>query len=172
MLPQQGNGSIQFVLSNAVGARQNNAGGSLYLIVVELTEVLHIEFDLFRVGDSDEATELYILAFHLPGGSDDVRQLTNAGRLDEDAFGVVFRDQLPQGITEITNQGTADATGVHLGNLDAGFAQEAAVDTNLAEFVLDESQLLAGECLRDHFLDKGGLAGTQKTRIDIDNSQR
>ena len=172
VLAQKLHGSVQLVLLDAVGAAQDDAGGGLDLVVVKLAEVLHIELDLVRVGDGGEAAELDILVHHLPGGGDHVGELAHAGGLNEDAVGMILVDQLAQSVAEIAHQGAADAAGVHFGDLDAGFAQEAAVDADLAELVFNQGQLLAGERLGDHFFDEGGFARPQEAGINVDNSQR
>ena len=46
MLPDQSHGSVQLILSNRVGPGQEDGGGGLDLVVVELTEVLHIDLHL------------------------------------------------------------------------------------------------------------------------------
>ena len=73
-----------------------------------------------------------------------------------------------QRLVEVPHQGAADAPGGHLADLDAGLLQKAAVDADLAELVLDEHQLLAGEGLGQQLLDEGGLAGPQEAGDDVD----
>ena len=54
---------------------------------------------------------------------------------------------LAQCLSEITNQGAADAARIHFCNVDPGVLQEAAVDSDLAKFILDQNDLLTGEHL-------------------------
>ena len=54
---------------------------------------------------------------------------------------------LTQGFSEITYQRAADAPGVHLTDLDAGFFEESAVNANLPELIFDQYDLLSFECL-------------------------
>ena len=61
----------------------------------------------------------------------------------------------------------ADAAGVQLIDLDAGLLQEAAVDADLTELVLDQNDLLAGKGLLDEFFDQSGLAGAQEAGKNI-----
>ena len=72
-----------------------------------------------------------------------------------------------EGLVEVAHQRAADAPGGHLGDLDAGLLQKAAVDADLAELVLNEHQLFPGEGLLEQLLDEGGLAGPQETGDDI-----
>ena len=82
--------------------------------------------------------------------------------------GGVVLQHLFQGGAEVAHQGAADAAGVHLGDLHSGVLQEAAVNADLAELVLDEHVLLALEGLAEELLDEGGLAGSQETGDNVD----
>ena len=81
---------------------------------------------------------------------------------------MVLVNNLLQCFSEISHQGAADTAGVHLGNVDAGILQEAAVNSDLAKLVFNQHQVLTGISLRDHFLNESGLTRTQKTGINID----
>lgn len=83
------------------------------------------------------------------------------------AVWVVLLHHLLQGGAEITHQRAADAAGVQLIDLDAGLLQEAAVDADLTELVLDQNDLLAGKGLLDEFFDQSGLAGAQEAGKNI-----
>mgnify|MGYP000202371035 CR=1 FL=1 len=133
------------------------------LVVIELTKVLHIHLDLVHVGDGDKAVQDdgQILGDALDGAGH-VGQLADARRLNEDAVRVVGLDDLLQCLAEVADQAAADAAGVQLIDLNAGLAHEATVDADLAEFVLDQDDLLTGEGLLDELFDKGGLAGARK----------
>ena len=139
------------------------------LVVVELTEVLHIHLDLVDVGHGDEAAQLNIqMLGHALDSAGHVGQLADAGGLDNDAVGVVLLHHLLQSGAEIAHQRAADAAGVQLIDLDAGLLQKAAVDADLAELVLDEHDLLACKGLFDELLDKGGLTGAKEAGENID----
>ena len=49
---------------------------------------------------------------------------------------------LPQRLAEVAHQGAADAAGVHLGDLDAGVLEKAAVNADLTELIFDQNDLL------------------------------
>ena len=51
--------------------------------------------------------------------------------------------------------------------MHAGLLQKAAVDADLAEFILNEHQFLPGERLGEQLFDEGGLAGPQKAGDDV-----
>ena len=161
-------GSVDLFLGCLAGAAEDQAGCVADLIVVELTEVLHIQFDLVDIGHGDKAVELNGQGLgHALHGAGDVGQLAHAGRLDEDAVGVIGLDHLLEGFPEVAHQGAADAAGVELVDLDARLPHEAAINADLTELVLDEDQLLAAEGLLDQLLDEGRLAGAQKAGENV-----
>ena len=162
LLCQQGDGGGDLLLTGVAGAAQDDAGRMADLVVIELTEVLHIHLDLVHVGDGDKAVQDdgQILGDALDGAGH-VGQLADARRLNEDAVRVVGLDDLLQCLAEIADQAAADAAGIQLIDLNAGLAHEAAVDADLAEFVL-------GEGLLDELFDKGGLAGAEEAGENVD----
>ena len=97
----------------------------------------------------------------------DVGELAHARGFDEDAVGGEVGHHLLEGLGEVAHQRAADAAGVHLGDLHARVLQEAAVDGDLAELVLDEDELLALIALRDQLADEGGLSGAEKAGEDV-----
>ena len=168
MLPDQSHSSVQFILSNRVGPGQEDGGGGLDLVVVELTEVLHIDLHLGSVGHGYGVAQGHIVAGDFVQGTDHIGQLAHTGGLDEDTVRMVLGNDLLQGLAEVAHQGAADAAGVHFGNGDSGLLQKAAVNADLTELVLDEDQLFALVALGDHFLDQGRLTGSQKSGVNVD----
>ena len=170
LLPQQSHGSLQLLLIQLLGAGEDDGAGGLDLVVVELTEVLHVDLHLGGVGHGDEAVELHVR--HVLDGvlhrHDHVAELAHAGGLDEDAIGGELLMHVLQRLVEVAHQRAADAAGGHLADLDAGLLQKAAVDADLAEFIFDEHQLLTLKGLRQQLLDERGLACAQKAGYDID----
>ena len=168
LLPQHGHGLLDLLLAGSAGAAQQNGGSMGHLIIVELTEVLHIQAHLVHVRHRDKAVQLHVLfvgdGLHRAGH---VAQLAHAGRLDEDAVGMVLLHDLLQGGAEVAHQAAADAAGVHLGDLDAGLFQEAAVNADFAELVLDQHDLLALERLGDQLFDERGLACAQESGKNV-----
>ena len=168
VFPQQRNGSIQLGLRNGIRAGQNDSFGSFHLIVVEFTEILHVDLHLAGIHNRHRVAQLNILSRHLFNGSHHIGQLSHAGGLDHDPVGMILLDHLGQSLAEIANQAAANAAGIHFCDVDARILQKAAVNADLAEFVLDQHQLLAAICFLDHFLDQSGLAGTKEAGINID----
>ena len=72
-----------------------------------------------------------------------------------------------QGSTKISNQGTADTSGVHLTDLDSGIFQESPVNTNLTELILDQNYLLTFKCFFQQFLNKSCLTSSKETGDNV-----
>ena len=62
----------------------------LYLIVVELAEILHVHLALVRIGNSREAVEHHVLAAYILHGTDNIRKLAHTRGLDNYSVGRVF----------------------------------------------------------------------------------
>ena len=167
MLPQHGNGRVQLALGDGIGTGQDDGGGRLDLVVVELAEVLHIHLDLARVGHGHGVAQRDLVIRHLAHSGDDVGQLAHAGRLDQNTVGMVLGNDLLQRLAKIAHQRAADAAGVHLGDVDAGILQKAAVNADLAELVLDQHQLLPLVAFGDHLFDQGRLARAEEAGENI-----
>ena len=168
VLTQQGHAGIQFLLGNTARAAQNDAVCMLDLVVIELAEVLHIHLALVRVRHGRKAVQHHVLHVQILHSTDHVAQFAYAGRLNEDPVRAELIQHLLQCLAEITHQAAADTAGIHLGDLNARVLQKAAVNGDLAEFVLDQHQLLTLKSLCDQFLDQRCLAGTQKAGKNID----
>ena len=169
LLCQQGNGGSDLILTGVAGAAQDDAGGMADLIVIELAEVLHIHFDLVDIGHGDKAVQQHRQGLgHALDRAGDIAQLADAGRLDEDAVGVVGLNDLFQRLAEIADQTAADAAGVQLVDLNTGLAHKATINADLAELVLDQDDLLACERLFDELFDKGSLAGAEEAGENVD----
>ena len=172
VLPDQRHGSIQLGLGNGIGTGEDNGGGSLDLVVIELTEVLHINLYLACVSHSYGIAQGDLIICNLVHSGDHIGQFAHTGGLDDDPVRIIFSNYLGQSLAEVTHQTAANAARVHLGDVNARILQEAAVDTDLTELILDEYQLLARIGFGNHFLDEGRLARTEKTGININFSHK
>ena len=141
----------------------------MHLIVEKFAEVADIHAAAAGVDDGDLCADL--AAGHARDGLGNIGELTYAARLDEDAVGVILLDDLLQRGGEVADEGAADAAGVHLGDLDARVAQEAAVNGDLAELVLDEDELFVLIALRDELADERGLACSEEAGENVYFSQ-
>ena len=171
LFAQHCHGSGDLFLAGGLGAAEQDAACVADLVIVELAEVLHIHLDLVHIGHGDKAVQLHVqMLGHALHGAGHIAQLANARGLDDDAVGVVLLHHLLQRGTEIAHQRAADAACVQLVDLDAAFLQKAAVNADLAEFVLDQHHLLACKGLGDQLFDQSGFAGAKEAGEDIDFS--
>ena len=168
MLAEEGDGGLGLGGGGGVGVGQNDTARVLHLVVEEFTEVLHVHLALARIHHGGEAIQHCPFGGGALYGADDVGEFAHARGLNEDAVGCVLGQHLRQGLAEIANQGAADAAGIHLVDLDARLGEEAAVDADLTELVLDEYQLLACVGLSDELFDEGGLTGPKEAGKNVD----
>ena len=168
MLTQERNRIIQLLLRNRIGTGKDDRRSSLDLVIIELAKVLHIDLHLAGIDYRHCKAQSHFFIGDFFHSSDHIRKLAHAGGFDHDAVGVILIDHLRQSFTEVTNQGTANTSGIHFRDIDARILQEPAVNANFAELILDEYQLLTGIRFLDHFLDQCRLAGAQKARVNID----
>jgi hypothetical protein len=137
---------------------EENAACVLDLIAEELTEVLHIHLALVYVNYGNRAVDLGILKLSRKHGLSNVRELSNARWLDKDTIGRILLNDLLESLAEVSDERAADASRVHLGDLDARILEKSAVNADLAEFVLDEDDLLALICFVDKTIDERSLS--------------
>ena len=152
---------VELALGDVAGTGQDDGAGMLDLVLVEFFKVFQVDLALACIDDGNGAA--YFGTFDLFDGSNDVRKFADAGRLDENTVRSIFVDDFLQCGAEVAYEGAADAAGIHLGDLDAGFFQEASVDTDLTEFILDENEFLTIVSVRDEFFDEGRLTASPAT---------
>ena len=163
LLTDHGDRRIDLLLGRILRSGEDDRPGALDLVVVELSEVLHVHLDFLDIRHSDERSDLKIAVFpHALNRVADIGQFADAGRLDNDVVRLELIHHLLQGFGEITHQAAADASGVHLRDVDARIFQETAVDADLAEFIFDQNDLLACENICDQLLDQGRLTCTEQ----------
>ena len=109
VFPQQCHSIHQFFLTHAVRTAEDDSSGMLDLVIKELTKVLHVNFALGRISHSDKGVQLNIMVVQTLHSSDDVRQLTYAGRLDKDTVRMELGQNLLQCLPKVTHQATTDA---------------------------------------------------------------
>ena len=167
MLPEHSNCSIQLCLRNGIRTGQDNGRSSFHLVVVEFTEVLHIDLYLTGIHNCHSITQGNRIAGNLVYGTNNVRQLAYTRGLNDDPVGSILLNNLSQRLAEVTHQRAANAARIHLGNVDTSILQESAVNTDFTKFVFNQDQFLALIGLLNHFLDQSGLAGSQKAAVNI-----
>ena len=168
VLAQQRHRRLELFSRYVLGAAEDDRARMLDLIEEEFTEILDVHLALGHVRDGHKAVELYL---DLPGHALDrvnhVGELAHAGGLDEDAVWMILFDHLAQRLAKIAHQRAADAAGVHLGNLNARFLEETAVDADFAEFVFDQNNLFILEGFAEQLFDERRLARAQKAGNNI-----
>ena len=161
-------GFLNLFLCCNICTAHDNSTGILDLVVKELTEVFHIHLAFLCVYNGCVAVQLDInLILNTLYCLDNVRKLAYAGWLDKDSVRVIFCNNFLQGSTKISNQRAADTSGIHLTDLDSCLFQEAAVNTDLTKFILDQYYLLALESVLQKFFNKGCFSGAEKTGDNI-----
>ena len=143
---------------------QDDRAGSLDLILEKLAEVLQIYLCLCDIDNRRRAVQFKIRGSGiLLDCTDDIRKLTDTGGLDDHAVRMILVNDLLQRNAEIADQGAADASGIHLLDLNARVLQETAVDSDFTELILNQHDLLSLQSIRKELLDQRSLACTQKT---------
>ena len=163
---QQADNLFQPVRRALCGARQQDRARVCHLIFKKLAEVLEVHLGLERIDDRDKRVERHV-QMRVLHRRDDVGQLAHAGRLDQDAVRAVLVYYIVQRLAEVAHQRAADAARVHLVDDNAGILEEAAVNADLAELVLDQHDLFALEGVRQQALDQRSLARAEKARNNI-----
>ena len=155
-------------VAHLIGSCENDGARVFDLIDKELTEVLDVDLALGGVYNCNSAVEFHIGAFcGILDRFHNIRELADAGGLDEDPLRRVGVHHFSEGCAEISNQGAADAAGVHLTDLNAGLLEETAVNTDLAEFVLDQDNACSRERVLEELFDQCSLSGSEKTGNNI-----
>ena len=168
-MTQQFHSPIQLSLRDGIGPGQDDGGGSLDLVVIELTEVLHINLDLSGIRNGHPIAKTDVFAGDLFHRCNHIRQLAYTRGLNDNPVRMVLFNHFVQSLAEIAHQRAADTAGIHFRNVDTGLLQETAVNADLTKFILDEHQLLTAVGFLDHLFDEGGFTRTQKTGINVDN---
>ena len=175
-LPQDMDGGLQLLLAQPLGAAQHHkvCGGDL--IRIEFPEILGVHPAAQGVRHGDAGAGPHIRPLQAGYGGGYVAELSHAGGLDEHPVRVESVQGQIQGAGKIPHQAAADAAGVHLRDLQirslaARLPEEGAVYADLAEFILDQHQLLAPEGLRNELFDERGLARPQEAGENIDHRQ-
>ena len=168
LLPDHGDCLIDLFLRGVLRPGENDCPGALNLVVIELAKVLHVHLYLLDIGNCHKRADLQIAFLRcILDRAADVRQLADAGRLDDDMIRVKLLHDLLQGLRKVPHQAAADAAGIHLGNIDAGFLQKPSVNPDLAELIFNQDYLLSCKHITDQFLNQRRLAGPEESRNNI-----
>ena len=132
---------IQFFFFQSSRVAENDTACIFNLVVEEFTEVLLIHFALLRIDNCCKTIQCNLFFVQILYGTNDITQLADARRLNQNAVWCIGFQYLFQSCTKITNQTTADATGIHFCNGNSSILQESAIDANFSEFIFNENQL-------------------------------
>ena len=119
------------------------------LIIEELLEVPVIDLASCSVHNSYITVE--VNAFDRTDRFQDIGKLADAGRFDHNPVRMIVFKNLLQSSLEIAFQCAADASAVDLRDLDTGFLQESAVNTDFSEFIFNKHDLLTREYFFQQF---------------------
>ncbi len=151
---------IQTLFADVLGTAQHDGASALQLIDIELTEVLDIHAALGGVAYGGHAAHFYFaFAQNRLYRCGNIRQLADAGRLNDDAIRCVLAQHIAQCLFKVTDQCAADAAGIHFVDLNAGVLQETAVDADFAELILNQNDLLTLERTFQQLANQSGLTG-------------
>ena len=164
---QQTDDLIDFLLAQSLHVAQDNGAGVFHLVHVEFAEVLQIHLRLLGIYHGGKAVQLNLLILQILHGDDNVGQFTHAGRFDENPIRMVLLDDLVQCLSEIPYQGAANASGIHLVNLNSGILQESLVYTDFSEFVLDQNDFLVPISFLNQLPNQRRLSGSQESGKNI-----
>ena len=110
MLLEKGYAICDLLVGHLSRVAEYDAACILNLIVKELAKVLHVHLALVSVNNGGESVKNCALGVRIFNCLYDVGKLTNARRLDKDAVGGVFVNNLLESNREVANEGAADTT--------------------------------------------------------------
>jgi hypothetical protein len=155
----------QLFIRDVLRAGKNDAGCGCDLIIKEFPEVAVIDLAAVCVHHSGIARKLKTV-----NGLDcpqNIGKLSDTGRFYNDPFRLVGFHDLLQAFFKVTLQRAADAAAVNLTDLNAGFLQKSAVNSDFTEFIFYKYDFLSGKYLADQLGDQGSLAGAEKAGHNI-----
>ena len=104
MLSEQFYCSIQFRLGDRICTGKNNGRRRFDLVVVKLTEVLHVNLYFSGIRHCHGITQYNIMGSHLVNCGNHIGQLTNTGRLNDYTVRVILGNDLLQRLSEVAYQ--------------------------------------------------------------------
>ena len=110
MLSDKSKCLLYLFLAHSAGVTENDGRGMLYLIDIELTEVLYIHLAFTRIAYSSKGVKLCAVGLNSLDGLYNVRKLSDARRLDKDPVGGVLVKHLLKSLTEISDETATDTS--------------------------------------------------------------
>ncbi len=147
-----------------IGSAQKNCPCIFNLVQEKFPEILHIHLCLGSIHHCHCTVHLNVqLRRHILHGLQHIGQLAHSRRLNQDSLRCIGLYHFLQRSAKITHKRTADATGIHLFNLNTGLLQKTAVNTDLSKLVLNQHSPAAIHRFPQQFLNKRRLPRSQKT---------
>ena len=143
VLTQQSDRVCNLFIRSAAGMRKNDRGCGADLIHIEFTEILCIHLAFSRISHRAERSKHDLVGKDGGDRSHDIRKLTDTRGLDQNTVGMILLQYFAERLREVADKRAADATGIHLRNIDPCLLKKAAVNSDLTEFVLNKNDLLA-----------------------------
>ena len=164
---QQRDSSLQLVFLHTLSTGEDNGGSMLDLVIIKLTEVLHVHLDLGGVGNGGKTIEDSAGSISRLDRTDNVGQFADAGRLNQNTVRMVLFNDLMQCGGKIPDQAAADTAGVHLIDLNTRILQKSPVNSDFTKFVFNQHQLFTLIRLCNQLFNQSRFTGTQKTGENI-----
>ena len=154
---------LHFGIIRNVCTAQDDSSSRLHLVSIELAKVLQVHFAFLYIHHCGGAVQHHVrICLHALNRFLDVGELSDSGWLNEDPVRMVGVNDLFQRSAKVPHKGAADTSGIHFPDLYSGLLEEASVDADLTELVLNEHDLLSLKSLFQQLLDERRLAGSQK----------
>ena len=169
MLANQCHNILDLFVTQFVCAAEYDAGCRVDLIFIEFTKAGQINITAGGIDYSRKGAQLNIVRLYPLNSSHNVTEFANAGGFDQDTFRRKVSNDLGQRTAKITHQRAANAAGIHFSNLNAGFLQETAVNTDIAKFIFNQNEFFALISFFDQFLNQGRFTRTQETGKNINS---
>ncbi len=154
----------KLLFGNIVRPAQNDTTRGFDLVVVKLSEISDIRLRFFRVHHGRHGIDDEILRSGRLYGKRHIGQFSDSGRLDQDPVRRIGVDHHLQRFPEIADKRAADASGIQFRYFDACVLHERSVNTDFAEFVFDQHQLLTPKSLLDQLADQRCFSRAEKAR--------
>ena len=167
LLANQGKTVVDLLFRCRIGMRKNDRSGMLQLIIKEFTEILHIHLALPCINYSGKRIQDRPVNICPLCRTNNIGKLTDTRGLNDDTIGLKLLVNLGKRLGKITDERAAYTTGIHLGNINAGILQKSAVNTDLAEFVLNQHDLFTHVSFFKKLFNQRSLSRTEKSRKNI-----
>ncbi len=118
---QHGNHGGKLLRAHVRGAGEHDARGAFYLVAPKFSEIPLMHLCAPGVHHGGGAAGDKFRVFHAQDGAYHIRELSDAGRLDQYPVGMELRRNFFKGLGKVPHQAAADAAGAHLGDFDPGF---------------------------------------------------